>query len=131
MSMAHSLEVRVPFLGDAVVDLVLPLPGRFKATLARDKTLLREAVAPLLPDGVAGRRKQGFDVPIGSWLRGPLREVAGDLLSPAAIAPTGLFDAAAVGGMLDAHLDGSADRGRELWTLLVAATWAGRSGVAA
>ena len=131
MSMAHSLEVRVPFLGDAVVDLVLPLPGRFKATLFADKRLLRAAVAPLLPEGVAGRRKQGFDVPIGAWLRGPLREVAGDLLSPASTGPTGLFDADAVAGMLDAHLDGSADHGRELWTLLVVATWARRAGVEA
>jgi asparagine synthase (glutamine-hydrolysing) len=131
MSMAHSLEVRVPFLGDAVVDLVLPLPGRFKATLFADKRLLRAAVAPLLPEGVAGRRKQGFDVPIGAWLRGPLREVTGDLLSPASTGPTGLFDADAVAGILGAHLDGSADHGRELWTLLVVATWARRAGVEA
>jgi asparagine synthase (glutamine-hydrolysing) len=131
MSMAHSLEVRVPFLGDAVVDLVLPLPGRYHATLARDKKLLRAAVAPLLPQGVAGRRKQGFDVPIGAWLRGPLREVVGDLLSPAAIEATGLFRAREIGGMFDAHVDGAAELGRELWTLLVAVAWARRAGVEA
>jgi asparagine synthase (glutamine-hydrolysing) len=131
MSMAHSLEVRVPFLGDAVADLVLPLPGRFKATLVADKRVLRAAVADVVPEGVAGRRKQGFDVPISAWLRGPLRHVAADALSPDAVRETGLLDPAEVGRMLDAHLDGSSDHGLPLWTLLVVTTWSRRTGVGA
>ena len=80
--MAHSLEVRVPYLDNNVVDLVLTLPGRLKQNLRRDKILLREVASGLLPKAGSLRRKRGFEVPIGAWLRGPLRPALTDLLSP-------------------------------------------------
>ncbi|MBD3853833.1 MAG: hypothetical protein IFJ96_03550, partial [Acidobacteria bacterium] len=80
MSMAHSLEVRVPYLDNQVVDLVLPLPGSFKQSLRRDKILLRKAAEEDLPPSAAAREKRGFEVPIGAWLRGPLRPALLDRL---------------------------------------------------
>jgi asparagine synthase (glutamine-hydrolysing) len=74
-SMAHSLELRVPFLGRALVDYSTSLPGDVRAPKgSQPKHLLRRAVANLLPDAVFTRRKQGFSLPFGDWLFGPLRD---------------------------------------------------------
>ena len=74
-SMAHSLELRVPFLGRALVDYSTSLPGDVRAPKgSQPKHLLRRAVANLLPDAVLPRRKQGFSLPFGDWLFGPLRD---------------------------------------------------------
>jgi len=123
MSMAHSLEVRVPFLDNEVADLVLPLPGRLKATLRRDKVLLRQAVAEIVPETTATRRKQAFATPIGPWLRGELREAAADLLAVDAVRRRGLFEPAAVERLLAEHLAGERDHGNALWTLMVLEHW--------
>jgi asparagine synthase (glutamine-hydrolysing) len=123
MSMAHSLEVRVPFLDNEVTDLMLPLPGRFKQSLCRDKIILRQAAATILPPVVARRRKQGFDVPISTWLRGPLREALVGFLAPETVARRGLLCPQQVGQMVDQHLRGDHDHGRSLWALLVLEAW--------
>jgi len=123
MSMAHSLEVRVPFLDNEVADFVLPLPGRLKATLLRDKILLRQAVESIIPQTAATRRKQAFAVPIGAWLRGHLREAVTDLLSSASVRRRGLFSPETVQGMLVEHLEGRGDHGAALWTLMVLEHW--------
>jgi asparagine synthase (glutamine-hydrolysing) len=123
MSMAHSLEVRVPFLDNEVVDLVLPLAGRHKASLFRNKILLRRAVEGLIPRTTATRRKQAFAVPIDAWLRGSLREVATDLLSEKSVEHRGLFASEAVQGLLRDHLENRRDCGLQLWTLMVLEHW--------
>ena len=123
MSMAHSLEVRVPYLDNEVVDLVLPLPGRLKQSLRRDKILLREAAADLLPPSAAARSKRGFEVPIGAWLRGPLRPAMFDLLSWETITRQGLLQPQSVGRLVDEHLGGQMDHGRALWALMVLSAW--------
>jgi asparagine synthase (glutamine-hydrolysing) len=123
MSMAHSLEVRVPYLDNEVVDLVLPLPGRLKQSLRRDKILLREAAADLLPPSAAARPKRGFEVPIGAWLRGPLRPALLDLLSWTTITRQGLLQPQSVGRLVDEHLGKKEDHGRALWALLVLSHW--------
>ena len=123
MSMAHSLEVRVPYLDNRVVDLVLPLPGRLKQSLRRDKILLREAAADLLPPSAATRRKRGFEVPIGAWLRGPLRPALLDLLSWKTITRQGLLQPHSVGRLVDEHLGEKEDHGRALWALVVLSAW--------
>ncbi len=130
MSMAHSLEVRVPYLDNEVVDLVLALPGRLKQRLRRDKILLRTAAAELLPSSTASRRKQGFEVPIGAWLRGPLRPAMLDLLSSARLRRQGVLRAAAVEPLIEDHLDEERDQGRQLWTLMVLSHWLDRGGAA-
>ena len=123
MSMAHSLEVRVPYLDNEVVDLVLPLPGGLKQGLRRDKILLREAAADLLPPSAATRRKRGFEVPIGAWLRGPLRPALLDLLSWKTITRQGLLQPQSVGRLVDEHLGEKEDHGRALWALVVLSAW--------
>jgi len=131
MSMAHSLEVRVPYLDNRVVDLVLPLPGNLKQSLRRDKILLREAAATNLPPSAAAREKRGFEVPIGAWLRGPLRPAMLDRLSSETITRHGLLQPQMVGRLVDAHLGGKEDHGRALWALLVLTNWLDRGGVTA
>jgi len=109
MSMAHSLEVRVPFLDPAVADLALSLPDRAKLDPDPDplnapgsyrasgvKRALVGMAAPLLPPDFASRPKRGFMMPLAAWLRGPLAEAAADALSPASVARRGLLDPAAV-----------------------------------
>jgi len=123
MSMAHSLEVRVPFLDNEVVDFVLPLPGRLKATLLRDKILLRRAVEGVIPTTAANRRKQAFATPIGPWLCGDLREAAGDLLSGESVLARGLFEPTVVDEMLGEHMGGRCDHGTALWALMVLEHW--------
>ncbi len=128
MSMAHSLEVRVPYLDNEVVDLVLTLPGRLKQNLGRDKILLREVASGLLPKAGSLRRKRGFEVPIGAWLRGPLRPALTDLLSPSHLEGPGGLRASEVSRLVDEHLSGGQDHGRALWSLMVLARWLDRGG---
>jgi asparagine synthase (glutamine-hydrolysing) len=123
MSMAHSLEVRVPFLDNDVAELMLACPGRVKVGWTRGKRLLRRVVAPLLPAEVLTRGKQGFDVPIGAWLRGPLRVPLLDTLTRNAVSQRGMWRAERVGALIDEHLDGRADHGEQLWLLLALELW--------
>jgi asparagine synthase (glutamine-hydrolysing) len=123
MSMAHSLEVRVPFLDNEVADLVLPLPGRLKATLLRDKILLRRAVEGVIPQTAATRRKQAFATPIGPWLRADLRPALTDYLAPGSVRRRGLFDPSVVDALVAEHLAGGRDNGTALWTLMVLEHW--------
>jgi asparagine synthase (glutamine-hydrolysing) len=123
MSMAHSLEVRVPYLDNEVVDWVLPLPGALKACRRETKSLLKRVCRGLLPAAVATRPKRGFDVPISAWLRGPLREPLTDYLSDAAVRRRGLFEPRVVGSMIDEHLAGEVDHGEQLWLLLALEGW--------
>jgi asparagine synthase (glutamine-hydrolysing) len=130
MSMAHSLEVRVPYLGNEVVDLVLPLPGRFKAGLRRDKRLLRAVARDVLPPALAERPKRGFEVPIGAWLRGALRPALEDRLAATELNRSGVLRPTPVTAMVAEHLAGHADHGRALWTLLVVQSFLVRAAIA-
>jgi asparagine synthetase B (glutamine-hydrolysing) len=86
MSMAHSIESRVPLLDNQVIDFAASLPAAFKIKNGRCKHVLKEVAAALLPAEILNRRKQGFGVPLGTWFRGNLRELFADtLLSPASL----------------------------------------------
>jgi asparagine synthase (glutamine-hydrolysing) len=126
MSMAHSLEVRVPFLDNEVADLVLPLRGGAKTDGRQGKALLRRVTARVLP-AAASRPKQGFDVPISAWLRGALREALTDYLSEPAISSGGIFRPQAVTRLVTEHLEGAADHGEELWLLVAFEAWRRRA----
>jgi asparagine synthase (glutamine-hydrolysing) len=123
MSMAHSLEVRVPYLDEDVADLVLRLPGRMKVRGLQGKVLLRRVAASLLPREIVERKKHGFDVPIGEWLRGSLAPAMRDLLSEAATRRRGLFHPEAVAALVRGHLSGERDHGEALFTLLALEGW--------
>ena len=129
-SMAHSLEVRVPFLDTGVTDLALALPTRMKVrAMVRKKWLLRRAVEPLLPRAILHGRKRGFSIPAAAWLRGELQPFAREVLSDGAVARAGVFDPKAVSAVLDRHVSGREDLSRQLWGLMSFALWsAGPSG---
>ena len=94
-SMAHSLEIRVPFLGQQLVDRVSRLPGQVRSPRgSQPKHLLRKAVADVLPEGVFTRPKSGFSLPFGDWMFGPLRDQCEAAIGSLAACP--LFDGAVV-----------------------------------
>jgi asparagine synthase (glutamine-hydrolysing) len=123
MSMAHSLEARVPFLDRAVVELGRRIPARLRLRGLTTKYLLRRAMAGRLPDPVVRGRKLGFNVPMSAWLAGELREFTQDVLAPARLRRQGLLDPAAVGRLVHEHMTRQADRSHALWTLLVLVVW--------
>jgi asparagine synthase (glutamine-hydrolysing) len=122
MTMASGLEARVPFLDRALVEWAFRQPGRHKVRGGTGKLLLRRVAARRLPRAAA-RPKHGFNVPLGEWLRGPLRERLRDALSPTAVARRGLFRADAVELLLGAHLAGREDHSRKVFTLLALELW--------
>jgi asparagine synthase (glutamine-hydrolysing) len=124
LSMAHSLEVRVPFLDHELVELVAGMPGTLKVQNSTPKPLLVGAVADLLPPEVVHRSKRGFALPFPVWLRGPLRgEVEAALLDPdygGQVAS--LLDSTAVAAVWQRFLDGRAEWVRP-WSLYALKTW--------
>jgi asparagine synthase (glutamine-hydrolysing) len=123
LSMAHSLELRVPFLDPKVAEFAFSLPTRMKVRGFAKKRLLRRALAPLLPREIVHGRKQGFSIPLAAWLRGPLEPFAREVLSPAALERQGLLDSAAVTPLLDRHTAGAEDLSRQLWGLMALTLW--------
>ncbi|MGH3676887.1 MAG: asparagine synthase (glutamine-hydrolyzing) [Mycobacterium sp.] len=122
MTMANSLELRVPFLDPEVFAVASRLPLEQKITRATTKFALRRALEPIVPAHVLNRPKLGFPVPIRHWLR------AGELLDWAygLVASSGasaLVDVTAVRAMLDEHRSGSSDHSRRLWTVLIFMLW--------
>jgi asparagine synthase (glutamine-hydrolysing) len=122
-SMSVSLEVRAPFLDRRVVEYAASLPADFKLRGKTTKYILKQAIAPLVPAFVTRRPKKGFGVPVAEWLKGRLRPLARDLLSPARLARHGLFDPAYVARLQDEHERGLANHRKLLWTLLVFELW--------
>jgi asparagine synthase (glutamine-hydrolysing) len=122
-SMSVSLEVRAPFLDRRVVEYAASLPADFKLRGRTTKYILKRAIEPLVPAFVTRRPKKGFGVPVAEWLKGRLRPLARDLLSPARLARHGLFDPAYVARLQDEHERGFANHRKLLWTLLVFELW--------
>ena len=123
MSMAHSIESRVPLLDNAVIAFASALPSDLKIKDGRRKHVLKEVAATLLPREIIDRRKQGFGVPLGTWFRGDLRELFADtLLSPASL-QRGYFQPAFVRQIVNEHLAGTRDHTLRLWQLVVFEKW--------
>jgi asparagine synthase (glutamine-hydrolysing) len=123
MSMAHSIESRVPLLDNEVIDFAATLPASLKIKDGRRKHVLKEVAATLLPRDILERRKQGFGVPLGTWFRGNLRELFADtLLSPSSL-QRGYFEPAFVRQIVDEHLAGTRDHMWQLWQLVVFERW--------
>jgi asparagine synthase (glutamine-hydrolysing) len=121
--MYNSLEVRVPFLDTAVVAYARSLPLSYKITARDRKRILKRTFDDLLPTAIENRGKQGFDVPVGEWIKGPLadtfeRTVRAD--------PTDVLDTGAVLDIYDDHCTGAGDHSKFLWAVYVYARWARR-----
>lgn len=123
MSMAHSLEVRPPFLDHRIVEFAATLPANLKIKGKQTKFLLRELVRSKLPPAILGRPKEGLDIPAHDWLRGPLRPLLLDALSPENVRSAGVFSPGAISAMIQRHLSRQENLGYHLWGLLTLHLW--------
>jgi asparagine synthase (glutamine-hydrolysing) len=123
MSMAHGLEVRSPFLDYRVVDLVFPMPWKWKLKGWKKKHLLLEAFKNELPPMLHNRPKKGFEVPVGVWLRGPLYNMARDLIASDRCFFDRLLSREGAQQTLDDHASGRADHNCCLWALVSLLAW--------
>ena len=131
MSMAHSLEARVPYLDPVVSELALALPTALKVRGLSKKRLLRRVAASLVPREIVRARKRGFSIPAAAWLRGELEPLARELLAPQRTRRQGFFEPAAVTRLLDEHVARRQDHSRQLWGLISFSLWAEQSASAA
>lgn len=132
MTMAHGLEAREPYLDYRLVEFAARVPPRLKLRrFTGKKYLLRKALEGKVPARVLERRKQGFNVPKGQWMREGLRDYVADRLSPARVRDVGILDPEAVRTLVDAHLGRRRDHSHEIWSLLVLSEWCGQFGVRA
>jgi asparagine synthase (glutamine-hydrolysing) len=123
MSMAHSLEVRPPFLDHRIVEFAASLPPEWKIHGRQQKVILRSLMKNQLPPAVLQRPKIGLDIPTHDWLRGALRPLLLDTLTSAAIESSQLFRSGAIEQMLSDHLERRANLGFHLWGLLILFLW--------
>jgi asparagine synthase (glutamine-hydrolysing) len=123
MSMAASIESRVPFLDHHLVEFAAALPPRMKLRGFTTKWILRQAVKSILPPAILTRPKMGFPVPFAVWMRGPWSALARDVLLDRRSRERGVIDPGAVAQLLDAHVAGNADGSDALWSLLNLELW--------
>jgi len=123
LSMAHSVEVRPPYLDHRLVEFAARLPGTVKIMNGRVKHILKQAVADLLPDGLVDRPKEGFLMPVNEWLLNNLRAYVDDILSPARLSAHGLLRDDAVRRMIDGYYSGDRRAGDRLWNLMTFQLW--------
>jgi asparagine synthase (glutamine-hydrolysing) len=123
MSMAASIESRVPFLDHKLVEFVATMPAEWKLSGFTTKRVLREAAKDLLPESILRRPKMGFPVPFALWSRGPWHGVVRDVLLDRRARERGLFDMAQVTRLLDDHAAGRGEGGDILWSLLNLELW--------
>ena len=123
MSMAHSVEVRPPFLDHRIVEFAAKLPASLKIRGARQKVILKELMADKLPPAILERSKIGFDIPAHEWLRGPLLPLLTDALHFSASEYREVFRPEVVDNLLRLHLQRKANLGYQLWGLLIRFLW--------
>jgi asparagine synthase (glutamine-hydrolysing) len=118
MSMAVSLEARVPFLDHEVVEFAMNIPDGWKLADGESKWILRRAFGDLLPERVRRRGKEGFSIPLKNWLAGPLRPLLSELLSERRLGARGWFRPSEVRRLIDEHLAGRQNHAHRLWCLM-------------
>ena len=123
MSMATSIETRVPLLDYHIVEFAMNLPPHMKLNGSRTKSILRKAVRNLVPDLILEKPKQGFSVPMKHWLRTSLKPMMLDLLSKDSIHAHGYFDHQIVSRWIQEHLDERVNHSHRLWSLMVFELW--------
>lgn len=122
-AMGISLETRTPFLDPDVISLAMRLPMDMKIRNGQGKWALRQMLYQHVPREIIDRPKAGFAIPIGLWLRGPLRDWAEDLLSHKRLTDDGLFNPDIIRQTWSEHLSGNRDLSARLWTILMFQSW--------
>ena len=123
MSMACSLEARVPLLDHELVELAFRLPSRHKVRRGRTKVLLKQVAARHVPETCVYRPKEGFSIPIKQWLGNEFAPLMEDLLNPGRLADEGLFDVSMVARLREEHVAGRANHSHVLWSMMVFQDW--------
>ncbi len=123
MTMAASLEARVPFLDHKLAEYVSTLPDRYRVRGFTGKWILRAAAATLLPQRILKRPKVGFRVPVSDWFRGPLQGYLREHLQGAASLTRGYFNGRRLDALVDEHTSGRHNHEKLLWTLLNLEIW--------
>lgn len=123
MTMAHSLEGRVPFLDHRLVEMAFTLPSRFKVGPEHGKLILRDAVRDIIPQHMVNRVKHGFNVPLYQWFKGPLHAYARDTLLGGTLESLDLLDRRAVESLIVAHTEMDMNMARPLWQLICLSRW--------
>ncbi len=121
--MANSLEIRVPFLDYTFVEYAASIPSSLKLKGFKTKYILKKAMARHLPREILHRKKIGFDIPLGVWIRNELREFVRDVLAPDNLKKHGYFNAAYVQKILDEHMSGAHNHRQLLWPLIIFQHW--------
>ncbi len=125
-SMSVGLEARCPLLDHRVIEWAAALPMRFKQRDGKTKWLLRQLLYRYVPPALVERPKTGFSVPIGEWMRGPLRDWAEALLDERRLRDDGWFDVTAVRRAWREHVDGTRNHEYRLWVILMFQAWQSR-----
>lgn len=123
MSMAASIESRVPFLDHEFVEYVAATPGRFKVSGRQTKVVLRAALRDLVPREILTRPKMGFPVPVGQWFRGPFWPVVEEFVLGRRPLRRGLFESSFLRSLAEEHRTGAGEHGDRLWLLLNLEIW--------
>lgn len=122
-AMSIGLETRAPFLDHRIAELAWRLPLHMKIRNGRGKWALRRVLDKYVPRALIERPKSGFGVPLGNWLRGPLREWAETMLDEARLHREGYFDPAPIRRAWTEHVGGRRDRASSLWSILIFQSW--------
>jgi asparagine synthase (glutamine-hydrolysing) len=128
-SMAHGLEVRVPFLDHRFVEMITGIPESLKLKGLTTKYIWKRAISERIPAEILRRGKKGFGIPIGKWFDGELKALLLELLSDDRLKRQDIFDPSAVGKLVSDHLTHQVDNRKKIWNLLVFQLWWDKFGV--
>lgn len=123
MSMAHSLEVRVPLLDHELLEYVATIPAGLKIRRGTKKYILRRVAEKLLPEELMRREKRGFSIPLAFWLRNELAPLVRELLGRERLARVGIFNPDEVARLVEEHFAERANHENKIWALLIFAVW--------
>lgn len=123
LSMAHSVEIRSPFLDFRLVEFVATIPGKMKIKNGNVKDILKKTVEPLLPEGITERPKEGFVLPVFDWMNEKLKDYAMDLLSEKRIKRHNLLNTDIVKNILDGYYSGNRNNAGKLWNIMMFQVW--------